>query len=300
MTSPTTAWTDLGQGVLVRQSVAFEMNSTLLLDAEHAVVVDPGVLPSELNELAGRVAAAGPRQVTLILTHAHWDHVLGRPWWPGARTLAHDRFAAALADRREAMLAEAIALAERHGERWTRGLEAFRPDEEVSGIRFMKLGPWKLVLRDAAGHCDHQISVHLPERRLLIAADMLSDIEIPELGQPPAVYRATLRALEPLAAGGAIEELIPDHGSIARGQAKVLERLQRDLAYLDALEAEARAAARAGLAPEAARERLAAMDYPGRGMRGRDTGPQHRINVDHAWAAAAAPPQGVGRGSRSP
>jgi glyoxylase-like metal-dependent hydrolase (beta-lactamase superfamily II) len=274
-------WTDLGGGIRVRQSVAFEMNSVLLLDAEHTVVVDPGILPSEIDELAAAVREVRPKRITLFFTHADWDHVLGRPWFPEARILAHDRLAGVLARRRDGILREATAMAESHGERWTRGFEPFQPDEAVSGLRFLRLDPWKLVLRDAPGHCDHQLNAHLPEPRVLIAADTLSDIEIPELGQAPAVMRSTLQALEPLAEGGAIELLIPGHGSIARGRDAVLERLHRDLAYLEVLERAARAALREGLAPEAAAERLLAMEYPGRGLNGRDTAPQHRTNVEH-------------------
>src|SRR5512132_3639931 len=90
------SWTDLENGVLVRQSVAFQMNSIALLHPEHAVLVDPGVLPSELDDFAARVAQARPAKVTLVLTHGHWDHVLGRPWWPQAEVVAHDRFATAV------------------------------------------------------------------------------------------------------------------------------------------------------------------------------------------------------------
>jgi len=51
------------------------------------------------------------------------------------------------------------------------------------------------VLRDAFGHSDSQLSVHLPHERILLAADMLSDIEIPLMGGPVAPYLETLRAL---------------------------------------------------------------------------------------------------------
>src|SRR6185369_11939546 len=88
------SWTDLGGGVRVRHSAAFQMTSTVMLDGRQAVVVDPGVLPSELDDIARVVADAKPAAVTLVLTHPHWDHVLGRPWFPGARTIAHDGFAA--------------------------------------------------------------------------------------------------------------------------------------------------------------------------------------------------------------
>jgi hydroxyacylglutathione hydrolase len=229
-------WTDLGDGIRVRQSRAFQMNSVLLLDRDHTVLVDPGVLPGELDDIASVVRGESPGEITLFLTHAHWDHVLGRPWWPDARTLAHDDFAGVLRQEQEDIRREATSLAAEHGERWEHPFAPFRPDVAVSGLRFLPLGPWRLVLRDAPGHCAHQLSCHLPDHRLLIAADMLSDIEPPILDGPSDPYRQTLEALLPLAEHGAIETLVPGHGTIARGRDAVLERLARDLEYLRATE----------------------------------------------------------------
>ena len=87
MTPTSSAWTDGGPGVRVRQSRVYWMNSVVLLDREHTVIVDPGVLPSELDDLAREVQALSPHRVTLIMTHGDWDHVLGAPWWPGAGIL---------------------------------------------------------------------------------------------------------------------------------------------------------------------------------------------------------------------
>jgi len=275
------AWTDLGGGIRVRQSVAYAMNSVLLLHPEHAIVVDPGVLPSELDDLEHAVDEIRPAQVTLFLTHGHWDHVLGRPWWPKARIVAHDRFSAELRRDRARILDEATRLAAAHGETWSAGFEPFVPHEPMSGMRFAKVGTWRVVWRDAFGHCDSLLNLHLPESRTLIAGDMLSDIEIPWLNRPPAAYRATLDALAPLAANGAIETLVPGHGAIARGTEAVRARLARDLGYLDALEAGVASARREGLSLEQAQEKLGAMK-----LDVADTAlmaPVHRENVKYAW-----------------
>jgi hydroxyacylglutathione hydrolase len=242
------AWTDLGGGVQVRQSLAYQMNSTLLLDPAHTVLVDPGILPSELDDLAQRVRQVNPAAITLVLTHAHWDHVLGPPWWPSAAIVAHDHFAAGLKSDLDHIREEADKFVAEHGERWARRFEPFRPREAASGLHFTQWGRWRAVLRDAFGHCDSQLSVHLPEQRTLIAADMLSDIEIPLLRAAPDVYRATLETLWPVAEGGAIETLIPGHGAIARGRAEVIARFKRDLAYLEALEREVKPRQAAGAA----------------------------------------------------
>jgi hydroxyacylglutathione hydrolase len=253
-------WTDLGGGIHVRQSAAFQMNSTALIDAAHTVLVDPGVLPSELDDIATRVRSAAPAEITIVFTHAHWDHVLGRPWWPAAHTIAHDRFPADLERTMGRVHEEERAVAAQHGETWAKPFERFQPKERLSGLRFTRIGPWRAVFRDAFGHSPSQLSLHLPEQRVLIAADMLSDIEIPILlDAGPAVYLETLRTLLPVASGDAIETLVPGHGTIARGMEAVAERFRRDLTYLDALDRGTRERCAAGATLEDVRRELAGM-----------------------------------------
>jgi glyoxylase-like metal-dependent hydrolase (beta-lactamase superfamily II) len=284
----TKAWTRLEGGIHVRQSAAFQMNSVVLLDPGQIVIVDPGILASELDDLARVVADAGAA-VTLVFTHAHWDHVLGRPWWPTAQTLAHDRFATEVRKDAARILDEIRALAAKHGERWERGFTPFRPDHSVSGLRFLKLGPWRLVLRDAPGHSSSQISIHLPDSGVLIAADMLSDIEPPMLDGPCRPYLETLLGLLPLAEGGAITTVIPGHGSIATGRDAVLVRLRSDLDYLERLEAGVMKAIAEGLDLAATRERLAGLGYPSRGAN--DAGlKDHLENVDFTYRGLAKTP----------
>jgi len=283
------AWTDLGDGILVRQSKAFAMNSVVLANTEHTILVDPGIMPSEMDDLAGLVREAEPGETTLFFTHAHWDHVLGRPWWPKAKTLAHDRFAAEVKAERASILADIENLAEEHGERWTKGFEPFAPDLAVSGLKFLPLGPWRLVLRDAPGHSSSQLSCHLADHSLLLAADMLSDIEPPILDGPCAPYRATLEALQLLAQNGAIETLIPGHGSIARGREAVLARFRTDLVYLDTLERGVREAKTKGQSLEAVQQALAAMDYTAKHSAPEWVGPFHKENIRFAYEGVNPP-----------
>ncbi|NOT35414.1 MAG: MBL fold metallo-hydrolase [Candidatus Eisenbacteria bacterium] len=278
-----TGWTELAAGIRIRQSRAFAMNSVVLLDREHSVVVDPGVMPSELDDVARVVVEAKPARVTLFFTHAHWDHVLGRPWFPGASAIGHDRLARELKRDRAAILDEARRIVEQHGESWTRGFDAFEPEEAVSGLRFMKLGEWKLVFRDAPGHSASALTLHLPDHQLLIAGDLLSDEEIPLLDGPPAHYRHTLEALLPLVRGGAIETLVPGHGSIARGREAVAARFEHDLAYLAVLEREVGAARAARLTVEQTLEQLATLEY--RQARATRVHPHRALGQRHARVA---------------
>ncbi len=278
------AWTDLGGGVRVRRSRAHAMNSVLLLDPAHAVLVDPGVLPSELDDIAA--AVRGAEAVTLVFTHSHWDHVLGRPWWPGAATVAHAGLAAALAREAAAIAADADACTRPLGEPWTRGFAPFVPDVATRGEAQLTRGPWWLVLRDAPGHCDDHVTVHLPERRLLFAGDLLSDLEVPWLDREPAVYRRTIEGIARLVEAGKVETIVPGHGAVAVGAEAARARVRRDLRYLEALEEGVREARAAGLTLEQALARLAAI-APGDCGSDFPLAEVHRGNVRLAWEAPA-------------
>jgi hydroxyacylglutathione hydrolase len=280
------AWTDLGGGVRVRQSRAYAMNSVLLLDAAHAVLVDPGVLPSELDDLAAAVQDTGAESATLVFTHSHWDHVLGRPWWPGATTIAHAGLAGAVARDAAAIAADADACTRPLGEPWTRGFAPFVPDVATRGESALARGPWRLVLRDAPGHCDDHVTVHVPALRLLVVGDLLSDLEIPWLDREPAVYRRTVEGIGRLVEAGSVETLVPGHGSIARGE-DVPRRIRRDLRYLDALDEGVREARAAGLTLEQALARLAAV-APGDCGTDFPLAQVHRANLRLAWEHPAS------------
>jgi len=285
--TPAPAWTDLGRGIRVRTSPLYVTNSVVLEHAEHTVLVDPAVLPSELDDIRARVRAVGPAEVTLLLTHPDWDHVLGRPWWPEARVIAHDGFAATLRRTVDRVRSEAERHAAEHGERWPQPFAPYAPDLAASGLHYRALGPWHVVFREAPGHHPEMLSIHLPEHRTLLAADMLSDIEIPMLQSPPDVYRRTLETLWPLAERDAIQTLVPGHGSIARGADAVRARFRHDLDYLAALQSGAAEALRAGASADDAWTRLERMSYTGKDAE-YSMNAVHRRNAEITCAALAS------------
>jgi glyoxylase-like metal-dependent hydrolase (beta-lactamase superfamily II) len=285
MTPP---WTDLGDGVHVRRSRAYEMNSVVLARDGHAVVIDPGVLPSELDDLAAFVAARAPRfeQVALVLTHPHWDHVLGRPWFPAATTVAHAGFADELERDLEYVRRSAKEWVEGAGEAWARPFEPFRPDLVVRGTAALPLGPFDAIAYDAPGHCASQVALFFPAVGVFVAADMLSDLEIPWLDGPPWVYRRTLKELHWVFEQEDVRVLVPGHGPIATGRAAAYRRLLRDLDYLLVLEQRVGAARAKGLSLVATQAECAAMDYLGKDAT-YAMNDVHRENVAFTWNGLA-------------
>jgi hydroxyacylglutathione hydrolase len=259
-------WTDLGDGVHVRRSRAYEMNSVVLARDGHAVVIDPGVLPSEMAEIAAFTAERAPRfeRVTLVLTHPHWDHVLGRPYFPAATTVAHAGFADELARDEATIEKDAKEWIEGAGEAWPRPFRAFEPDLKARGTVALRFGPFDSVAYDVPGHCASQLAFFFPANGVFVAADMLSDIEIPWLDGPPWVYRNTLKALHWVFEQEDVRTLVPGHGEIALGRAAGYRRLLRDLDYLLALEQRVADARGRGWSLAETQADCAEMDYLGK------------------------------------
>ena len=182
-------WTDLGGGVRVRQSRVFWMNSALLLDRDARGARGPGRAALR----AGRPRGRGARRRAARAHPALHPRALG----PRARAAlvagGGDRRArgaggrAAARGGRDPRGRERLRARARRGlERRLRAVPAGRRRCAASGRS--RAGPGGSSLREAPGHCDSQLTVHLPERRLLFAADLLSDLEIPWLDREPAAY----------------------------------------------------------------------------------------------------------------
>lgn len=282
------AWSEVADGVRVRTSRCYAMNSLVASSQGYSLIVDPGVLPSELDDIAARVHESTPRFecVALAFTHPHWDHVLGLPWFPGATTFAHAGFA----DELERELADVSAKAEKwlvgEGERLPHPFRAFTPMLTARGTARVELGPFEVVTYDTPGHSGCHLALWLPGPRVLVAGDLLSDIEIPWLDGPPWVYRASLKALHWLFEQEDVRVLVPGHGPPARGRTNGYRRLLRDMDYLVHLEDRVGAAWKRGLSLDETRGELAGMDYLGKDA-AYAMNDVHAGNVGFAYAALA-------------
>jgi glyoxylase-like metal-dependent hydrolase (beta-lactamase superfamily II) len=182
-----------------------------------------------VDGLAATIRARGWTPVAVWSTHAHWDHVLDGP------ALAHlPRWSAgAPATDRETLAAERDAdpeLARHAGPPAPVAAPATAYPQRSPGVLDWP-GPAVQVLVHTA-HAHLHTALFLPEAGVLVAGDMLSDVEIPLLDlsadDPVGDYDRALALLE--ATGARL--VVPGHGHVGED---LRRRLAADRAYLRAL-----------------------------------------------------------------
>lgn len=224
--------TPVCQDVWVATSRNYQTASTVIAKAGRALLVDPAWDADELEALAASVSALGLKVACGFHTHAHYDHLL---WHP---TLGADvpRWASTITcelaslERGELLAHLSAELREAVG-------DLFADVRPVTGstlpMPFGDGGPHEeIAVIQHDGHAEGHAALWLPERGLLVAGDMLSDVELP-LAFNAGGLEAYLEALERL--GHYVEladYLITGHGTPTD---KPRQRLDADLRVLNAL-----------------------------------------------------------------
>jgi glyoxylase-like metal-dependent hydrolase (beta-lactamase superfamily II) len=219
--------------VWVAHSRRYHTTSTVILDGNGgALVIDPAWDADELAAIPADLAQLGVRCVAGLSTHVHHDHVLWHPdlgkvprWsTPGTVQMTLTSRAEVVAPLVGDIPSELVELAAR-----------LTPIESGS---LEWSGPTALIhVHDA--HAPHHLALELPDLGLLVAGDMLSDIELPMPDDEDADLVTYLSGLESLdEAVRRSRVLIPGHGSVSQAPRA---RFDADRRYLDDLASRAAA-----------------------------------------------------------
>jgi glyoxylase-like metal-dependent hydrolase (beta-lactamase superfamily II) len=250
--------------VFVVTSRFWQTTCTLVRSGEEAFCVDSPVLPDELEILPAVAEQAAFRVVGLLVTHADWDHLLGRYAFPEAPLGVAESTALRLRNepgdaQRKLRDFDEDNYMERPGPLGLPGPQAL----PVPGR--CDLGEQALELHVTEGHTADGMAIWVPWASVLIVGDYLSRLEIPMIsgGGSLSAYLATLDRLEPVVEQAA--HVVPGHGGAIDG-VRAAAILREDRAYLEAL-----------------RDRGADAPLP----LARRTGAQKRIHAENVAAVAA-------------
>lgn len=228
------------EDVVVAIGAIWKTTCTAVRSGDEAFLIDSPILPEELEALPALLDQAGFPVTGLLVTHADWDHLLGRYAFPGASIGCGETTAARLtaepgAAQRELREFDEQYLIDRPGPLSLPGVQALPVPGRCS------LGQRELELHPADGHTSDGTAIWIPWAKVLVCGDYLSPGAIPELSPSSSLdaYLATLRRLEPLVAQAA--SVVPGHGE-PLDAARAAAILREDAAYLEALRRDGAAA----------------------------------------------------------
>lgn len=70
----------------------FRYNAGLVTGNGHALLIDPGMTRNEIRNIQGFLANSGMKCEGIILTHFHWDHIMGANDYGYLDIYAHKEF----------------------------------------------------------------------------------------------------------------------------------------------------------------------------------------------------------------
>lgn len=220
--------------VLLATSAIWQTNCVIVRSGDETLVIDSPVLPEELEVLPALLEQSrfsAPRG--LLITHADWDHLLGRLAFSdatlGCALSSTERMRATPGGPQR----ELRAFDEQHYVRRAAPL-ALGPVQALDVPGGCEIGSHELALHPAEGHTADGMAIWIGWAGVLVAGDYLSAVEIPALGEGGSIdpYLATLERLRPLIS--VAEHVVPGHGPVL-DRARALATLDEDVVYLSAV-----------------------------------------------------------------
>jgi glyoxylase-like metal-dependent hydrolase (beta-lactamase superfamily II) len=221
---------EVAPDVFVLTSSKFATTSTIVRRGNAAMLVDPAWTTTELDDIVDWLHESGCRVTAGFCTHAHHDHMLWHPAFGDAPRWASRR-STELAVEWRTELAEML---DEYPPEWPNPLDGLRALEgsEIPAPFGLDSASEHIELVVHDGHAPGHTAMLLADRGVMLAGDMLSDIELP-LPFSPDDLPAYLEALDQLASVVARATLlVPGHG---RPTNRPMERLDADRTYLDAV-----------------------------------------------------------------
>ncbi len=259
----------------VQQSEYFATNSGIFISNGEACLIDPNMNPDEIKAIANFIDSQKVQLHCIILTHDHWDHVLGPAFFPNIKVLAHTNYLQGGTEQIGHIQEQIVDWQKRYDLPQTPNFEIPIPNERVEEGSKITIGSERLEFVHVPGHAPDQVAIFHQSSGTFWAADTLSNIEIPFVSHNLAAYEAMLEKVSKLD----IQTLIPGHGAVTNDVEEVKKRINEDIAYLTELRGKVSGIVDCGGAVEDCIDSCLAMTFKNPEANKNE----HRMNVESAF-----------------
>ncbi|WP_326553041.1 MBL fold metallo-hydrolase [Micromonospora sp. NBC_01813] len=210
---------EVADRVYVLRRQRLDVNSTLIVGADRAVVVDTGSTPAEATALVEAARRITGLPWSVVNTHHHFDHCFGNrivAGDPPADVWAHPEAARLLHRPVEVIRDEAYREMVDHDPQLAarlRDAQIHPPDRTVARTAPLDLGGRIVqVWHPGRGHTAGDLVVHVPDADVLVAGDLVEEGAPPSFDDAyPLEWPDTLAAL--LRRLGPSSVVVPGHGA---------------------------------------------------------------------------------------
>jgi len=226
------------KNITVFESALYRTTATVIGFSNSVLIVDPNWLPNEVSYIAAYVEEHYKNhQQYLLFTHSDYDHIIGYGKFPNAKVIASEKFT--LNPNKDAIINQIINFDNEYY--ITRDYPISYPAVDIvikNFAQIFKIDGISLVIYPSPGHVSDGIFVLIPELACWIAGDYLSNIEIPFVDDNLESYIHTLHlANDLIQQNPELSLMINGHGDIALSSEEMLNRIKKDLEYLDFIKA---------------------------------------------------------------
>lgn len=212
-------WERLADGVYRCRLPFLDVSVGLVVGSRGLLLIDSGTTVAEAEAVSGDVRELTGRAVThLVLTHHHFDHILGSAGFPDAAIYAAPPVGLALSSGLEALCREASGHDADPGE-VSRAARGVRPPDHLVWCARIDLGDRVVAIEHPGrGHTDHDLVVVIdpvtPEERVVVfCGDLVEESADPAIGDDSdlGAWPAALDRVLELGGDGAV--YLPGHGA---------------------------------------------------------------------------------------
>ena len=209
-------WESLTSGVWRVRLPFLDVTVGLVAGDTEVLLVDAGTTLAEARAIDADVHALTGRSVgQIVLTHNHFDHLLGSAHFTGVQVHCAPEVAETIANGRAGLRAEAIEYGA-DPEEVDRTILALRPSiHETRGMTLHIGGHTVTVSHPGPGHTDHDLIVVVHGRRTVVfCGDLVEESGDPAIDahSDVAAWPDTLEVM--LATAGPEAVLVPGHGAV--------------------------------------------------------------------------------------